>query len=320
MRYLTAGFAAVAVVVLAVGSVCAQGYQNGMYFIQLTNAGNGHGDGSGPAFQPGGWTATTNGALWIKTGSAAPILNTQDVCLQLDFRTASAAPWTTITGAYILGPSNQGPAFNDVATTSYPGYWFGCDGDSGYGNSWLDATSPYRMTLADAVYYLPGTLGATLDQQKLFQFDLYAWTGPYATYNQAVAGGACVAHSGAFQATGLNSDLSGLINETAFVHMPSLVLTQSNRFPGDTNLDGVVNIADLSVLLTNFDKTGMTWSQGDFDGNGAVDIADLSQLLTNFDKTATAAAGLHAVPEPSTLMWAVAVLVGLAAWIRRKRS
>ena len=47
-----------------------------------------------------------------------------------------------------------------------------------------------------------------------------------------------------------------------------------------------MNIADLSILLANFDKTGMTWAQGDFNGDGTVNIADLSMLLANFDKTA----------------------------------
>jgi hypothetical protein len=77
-------------------------------------------------------------------------------------------------------------------------------------------------------------------------------------------------------------------------------------FPGDANGDGTVDIADLSALLSNYDKTGMGWSQGDFDGNGAVDIQDLSNVLTNYDKTAGASAGARAVPEPTAL-----VLTGL---------
>ena len=30
---------------------------------------------------------------------------------------------------------------------------------------------------------------------------------------------------------------------------------------GDANLDGTVNGDDLNVVLSNFNKTGMTWSQ-----------------------------------------------------------
>jgi hypothetical protein len=59
-----------------------------------------------------------------------------------------------------------------------------------------------------------------------------------------------------------------------------------NVMPGDANLDGVANIYDLSKVLANFDKTGLTltWSDGDFDHNGTVDIADLSKVLTNYDQ------------------------------------
>ena len=49
-----------------------------------------------------------------------------------------------------------------------------------------------------------------------------------------------------------------------------------------------MNILDLSILLANFDKTGMSWSQGDFNGDGSVGLADLSNLLVNFDKTSGA--------------------------------
>ena len=56
--------------------------------------------------------------------------------------------------------------------------------------------------------------------------------------------------------------------------------------PGDANLDGKVDINDLSSVLTNYDKsTGMTWSDGDFNGDGKVDINDLSIVLTNYDKS-----------------------------------
>ena len=39
---------------------------------------------------------------------------------------------------------------------------------------------------------------------------------------------------------------------------------------GDTNLDGTVNGNDLNTVLSNFNQTGMTWSQGDFNYDGTV--------------------------------------------------
>jgi probable HAF family extracellular repeat protein len=88
--------------------------------------------------------------------------------------------------------------------------------------------------------------------------------------------------------------------------------------PGDANLDGVVDISDLTRVLTNYDKTGMAWAQGDFDGSGTVDIADLSALLTNFDKTAAASSPAVAlVPEPAGVLLVAIAGMGLLGWRRR---
>ena len=46
--------------------------------------------------------------------------------------------------------------------------------------------------------------------------------------------------------------------------------------PGDANLDGKVDINDLSIVLANYDKNGMAWTEGDFTGDGTVDINDLT--------------------------------------------
>jgi hypothetical protein len=102
-------------------------------------------------------------------------------------------------------------------------------------------------------------------------------------------------------------------------HSFAYMLTLPKALAGDANLDGIVNIDDLSKVLTNYDRTGMTWSDGDFTGDGTVNISDLSNVLTNYDRTASAGAvGFSAVPEPGTLILLLASLAGLAAW-RRSR-
>ncbi|TVQ59464.1 MAG: hypothetical protein EA379_10760 [Phycisphaerales bacterium] len=51
--------------------------------------------------------------------------------------------------------------------------------------------------------------------------------------------------------------------------------------PGDVNGDGVVDFADLSLVLGSFGQTGDNLP-GDANGDGVVDFADLALVLTNF--------------------------------------
>jgi probable HAF family extracellular repeat protein len=92
--------------------------------------------------------------------------------------------------------------------------------------------------------------------------------------------------------------------------------------PGDVNGDGRVDINDLTIVLTNYGKTGMAWSQGDIDGDptGHVDVNDLTIVLTDYNKTYNSP--LTAVPEPaSLLMLAIAILLPAAGWgIARRRT
>jgi len=49
--------------------------------------------------------------------------------------------------------------------------------------------------------------------------------------------------------------------------------------PGDVTGDGLVNLADLNLVLANF---GQTTSTGDANGDGVVNLADLNMVLANF--------------------------------------
>ena len=86
-------------------------------------------------------------------------------------------------------------------------------------------------------------------------------------------------------------------NGTTITVMPAL--------RGDANLDGRVDINDLTIVLTNYGKTGATWSEGDFNYHGTVDINDLTIVLANYNQTlgasgvgSSAAGVISAVPEP----------------------
>jgi hypothetical protein len=72
--------------------------------------------------------------------------------------------------------------------------------------------------------------------------------------------------------------------------------------PGDTNLDGDVNVADLANLAANFGvTTGATWLEGDLDYNGSVNIADLAELAGNFGQSLGGAGGASRTAIPDTV-------------------
>lgn len=53
--------------------------------------------------------------------------------------------------------------------------------------------------------------------------------------------------------------------------------------PGDVNGDGVVDLADLTILLGSFGLAGnVSLMDGDLNLDGTVDLADLTELLSNF--------------------------------------
>jgi len=55
------------------------------------------------------------------------------------------------------------------------------------------------------------------------------------------------------------------------------------RFAGDIDGDGIVDLADLTILARNWKKPG-TWATGDLNGDGFVDLADLTILARNWKK------------------------------------
>jgi probable HAF family extracellular repeat protein len=94
---------------------------------------------------------------------------------------------------------------------------------------------------------------------------------------------------------------AGWIAASASVGFGPHALILKPAMPGDANLDGTVDVGDLSRVLANFDHTGAAWADGDFDGDATVGIADLSKILTNFDQTPALSGKVAAVPEPSVL-------------------
>lgn len=67
---------------------------------------------------------------------------------------------------------------------------------------------------------------------------------------------------------------------------PISLIVEVPPCPGDLDLDGDVDITDLTQLLSHFGMVvGATPADGDLDGDADVDITDLATLLSNFGVT-----------------------------------
>jgi hypothetical protein len=115
----------------------------------------------------------------------------------------------------------------------------------------------------------------------------------------------------------------------AVIYQPNGVEVTA-AIPGDANLDGEVNVADLGIVATNWQTPGI-WTSGDFDQNLQVDVVDLGLLATNWQVgvgnspgsqsfgDALASLGLPhtSVPEPGA---AALLLVPSMLLLRRARN
>ena len=99
------------------------------------------------------------------------------------------------------------------------------------------------------------------------------------------------------------------------------VQTILNTNFGDTDLDGDVDLNDLTNLAANYGQSPRGWGQGNFDPDTDVDLNDLSAMAAYYglgEAQAFAAFEALNVPEPTTVV--SLGLVGLRALARRRRS
>ena len=110
----------------------------------------------------------------------------------------------------------------------------------------------------------------------------------------------------------------GCLDDTS-LHQVKVMAT----YPGDFNLDGVVDSLDRSVWFAGA-FIGTTWQQGDANYDGVVDGLDRDLMLAHIGLPAiaemSAAAGVTPVPEPGTLALLVAGVAIALAYGRRRRE
>ena len=87
--------------------------------------------------------------------------------------------------------------------------------------------------------------------------------------------------------------------------------------PGDADLDGDVDLSDLSTLAGSYGATsGKVWKNGDFDQDGDVDLSDLSSLASNYGQGEAVAmadwqAVIATVPEPAGIVFSISTILVL---------
>ena len=97
-------------------------------------------------------------------------------------------------------------------------------------------------------------------------------------------------------------------------------LLVSPELLGDADLNGKVDLSDLSTVLNNFGSTTPAWTSGNFDNATTIDLTDLSDVLNNFGATNPNAnvSPLTPTPEPTTL--ALLALPAIALLRRRRHT
>jgi hypothetical protein len=100
----------------------------------------------------------------------------------------------------------------------------------------------------------------------------------------AVKANASIAHK-----TALGYGEASALGLTTFAGEPidSTSLVIQYTFFGDANLDGQVDVADLGMLASHWQSTGV-WTRGDFDYSGFVNVSDLGLLASNWQAGAGA--------------------------------
>ena len=161
MRRVMTALSAMAMVALAATGAFASG--------QALTFDNGNSD---PAIWGGTWanwnspTATTGGAVWLKTGSGAPIQYPSaagDINMQLNIQAPAPYGWYTATTLLL----SDGSAVGDMTIfgSGYPGFFIDC--------TWQ-------------TYEIPGT-DLFSGPYNHYNMEVYAWTGSYNTYGAALA-------------------------------------------------------------------------------------------------------------------------------------
>lgn len=219
----------------------------------------------------GGTSVTITGTNFVSTPTVKFGNNTASVATRVNDTTitattpaASAAGVVTLTVTIGTLTTSKSSAFTytDTVAPSKPGTpTITSNASNKVGLSWTASTDSGGSGLAGYRVYRNGA-----------QLGTASITTTNASYTDTTAA-ANTAYSYSIAA------LDGAGNISA----QSTAVSVTTRYKGDIDGNGSVNLTDLSMLLTNWNKTGALSS--DLDGNNVVNLTDLSILLTNWGKS-----------------------------------
>jgi hypothetical protein len=267
----------------------------------------------------GGWTDNTAVAMWSLTADGVVI-----GAGQTNFGPAGGNGQQLIPAAAVgqmleLAGGNNGwlGGLADLAIWNCALSGTDSTGPTGYTPAWNTAAGETAALYNTPMYGRTAGNGTAMDAYGALAmnqlFTVYARQNAAAVTPLATANGTLY---WTYVASGLTAG-SGAAGQLAdgmyFVQLDSAGGGVETVLPGDANLDGKVDINDLTIVLAHYGQTGMTWGQGEFTGNGTVDINDLTIVLANYGQ-GVGAGSLATVPEPSSAVLLAAVALS-AVWV-----
>ncbi|WP_428306240.1 hypothetical protein [Lacipirellula sp.] len=163
-----------------------------------------------------------------------------------------------------------------------------------------------------------GTDATTLDGSAQYAFEIYTtggWFGVDATQGDAAyAGGSAFNSAGAVRS--FNDNTLGNVAAHGYDRTFVAQLAAPPGGPGDVDNNGVVNLADYTIIRNNLEKPAAIFTNGDLNGDSYVDLNDFRRWRAAAPPEVAALVG---VPEPATAALALCGALLVVARGRRLR-